>query len=306
MPSAPSQPCPLCDGEKIVVFSAAQGHTGAAHGRILQCCACDFVFSELRPADADLHTLQHDTDPAVYELEAANRKKTAERHLQIVETYASKGKIIDVGCSSGAFLNAAANAGWQVTGLEPASVLCAKAKQLLNGRGEVICATLQQAALAKESCDALTLWDILEHVTDPVIFLRDCAALLRPGGHLFVNVPDVRSGTARVLGERWPLFLPRHLNYFDRVTLNRCAKQAGLEWVAYGRQPAVFHSSTFLIAWHSTAFPAAGWRMAWFATAFCGASACLCPWERRGESGGERSSHLKCHLTFHMACQMVW
>jgi 2-polyprenyl-3-methyl-5-hydroxy-6-metoxy-1,4-benzoquinol methylase len=250
------QRCPLCGGEKISVFSSAQGgtldagalgssRTHVAHGRILQCCACDFVFSELRPADEDLHTLYRDMDPGVYEQEADNRKKTAERHLRIVETYAAKGKVIDVGCASGAFLNAAADAGWQVTGVEPASVLCAKAKALLSGRGEVFCATLkqamlQQAALPKESFDALTLWDVLEHVTEPVSFLRDCAALLKSGGHLFVNVPDVRSWPARLLGERWPLFLAEHLNYFDRGTLNNCANQAGLQWVAYGRRPASF------------------------------------------------------------------
>jgi SAM-dependent methyltransferase len=247
----PCQPCPLCGGSNISVFSAAKGGTldaGAlgsspthvAHGRILDCGDCGFVFSELRPAEEDLHTLYRDLDPGVYEKESQNRHKTAQRHLQIVERFAVKGRLIDVGCASGSFLDAAVRSGWQVTGVEPASVPCAKAKELLRGRGQVICAALQQAALPAASFDALTLWDVLKHVTNPVTFLRNCVALLKPGGHLFVNVPDVRSLPARILGERWPLFLAEHRNYFDRATLKRCASAAGLEWIAYGRRPASF------------------------------------------------------------------
>ena len=249
------QRCPLCGGEKISIFSAAKGggfnagppgpsRNQIARGRILQCGACDFVFSELRPAQEEPQAPHDARDPEVREAEAKGHRETAERHLRIVEAYTAKGNLIDMGCASGEFLNMAANAGWQVTGVEPASALRAQAKQLLSGRGEVFCATLnqvrQQAALPKESFDALTLWDVLEHVTDPVTFLRDCVALLKPGGHLFVNVPDVRSWPARLLGERWPLFMAEHLNYFDRATLNRCASEAGLEWIAYGRRPASF------------------------------------------------------------------
>jgi 2-polyprenyl-3-methyl-5-hydroxy-6-metoxy-1,4-benzoquinol methylase len=60
------------------------------------------------------------------------------------------------------------------------------------------------------------MWDVLEHVTDPVKFLGLCVTFLKPSGILIVNVPDISSFQAWVLGEHWPLLLPEHLNYFDR------------------------------------------------------------------------------------------
>jgi SAM-dependent methyltransferase len=129
------------------------------------------------------------------------------------------------------FLAAAAEAGWAVTGVEPLEVLASYAKEALRGRGEVHCSTLQEANLGR-SFDALTFWDVLEHVTEPLAFLADCAGLLKPGGYLFANLPDIGSIQARLLGDRWPLLLAEHLNCFDRSTLKLCGEKAGLQWVA--------------------------------------------------------------------------
>ena len=243
--------CPLCSGEKVEIYIDAKGGTLAAdalgssrtnvtHGKILRCKSCRFVFSEFRPADEELHTLYRQMDPTVYEKEAPGRLKTAQRHLKMVGRHISGGKLVDVGCASGSFLTVAAEAGWAVTGVEPSEVLAGLAKEALRDRGEVYCSTLQEANLAPASFDALTLWDVLEHVTDPVSFLGDCAGLLKPGGYLFANLPDINSIQARVLGERWPLLLAEHLNYFDRDTLKLCGEKNGLKWVAFDRRPASF------------------------------------------------------------------
>jgi predicted SAM-dependent methyltransferase len=63
--------------------------------------------------------------------------------------------------------------------------------------------------------DAITAWDVLEHVPHPRAFLSACRSLLRPGGFLFLNVPDLDSWEGELLGRRWPLLLPEHLNYFN-------------------------------------------------------------------------------------------
>jgi SAM-dependent methyltransferase len=248
---AVGQKCPLCSGGKIEIYIDAKGgplaadalgssRTNVTHGKILRCQSCRFVFSEFRPADEELHTLYRQMDPTVYEKEAPGRLKTAERHLKMVGRHISGGRLVDVGCASGSFLAVAAEAGWSVTGIEPSETLARHAKEALRGRGEVYCSTLQEANLARASFDALTLWDVLEHVTDPVSFLGDCAGLLKPGGHLFANLPDISSIQARLLGERWPLLLAEHLNYFDRDTLRLCGEKVGLQWVAFDRRPASF------------------------------------------------------------------
>jgi SAM-dependent methyltransferase len=160
--------------------------------------------------------------------------------LRIIQRYKQGGRLLDAGCASGVLLGLAADAGWDVTGVEPSEVLAAKAKENLNGRGMVICATLQEAGLPLAAFDVLTLWDVLEHVREPVPFLRTCTSLLRPGGYLIANVPDIGSRPARLLGERWPLLLAEHLNYFDRDTLKQCGQRVGLQWLAFGRRPASF------------------------------------------------------------------
>jgi SAM-dependent methyltransferase len=111
---------------------------------------------------------------------------------------------------------------------------------VLDQRGLILETTLEDADIAPATFDAITLWDVLEHVPHPVAFTAACSRLLRPGGHLFVNVPDLDSIQARILGHRWPLLLAEHLNYFTRDSLRLCAQRSNLVWRAFGRRPASF------------------------------------------------------------------
>jgi SAM-dependent methyltransferase len=178
-------------------------------------------------------------DPMVYESELRGRNRTARKHLEIVERHVRPGRILDVGCASGLFLRHALQSGWDVTGIEPSESLCAKARTNLGGQGEIQWATLEDACLMG-GFDAITLWDVLEHVPDPRSFLCVCRGLLRHGGYLFLNVPDLGSLEARILGRRWPLLLPEHLNYFNRNSLWLCGERAGLIRVLSGRRCAFF------------------------------------------------------------------
>jgi SAM-dependent methyltransferase len=243
--------CPLCASMEVGDYSDDEDRTLAAsdlgssrkhvlHGRIVRCRACRFGFKVSRPADQEIASLYRELDPSVYETESLGRARTANRHLRIVQRFIRMGRLLDAGCASGAFLYAAADAGWDVVGVEPAQVLCAKAKQLLAGRGDVLCVALQQADIPPATFDALTLWDVLEHVPDPLGFMRHCASLLKPGGFLFANVPDLDSLQSRFMGERWPLLLAEHLNYFNRSSLKLCGELANLKLLEFGRRPASF------------------------------------------------------------------
>jgi SAM-dependent methyltransferase len=243
--------CPLCASADVETYSNDEDRKLAAsdlgssrkdisHGMIVRCRACEFGFRALRPAEEEISALYRQLDASVYESESLGRAKTANRHLKIVQRFIQTGRMLDVGCASGAFLCSAADAGWIVVGVEPADVLCAKARQRLGGRGEVLCAPLQKADLPPASFDVLTLWDVLEHVPDPVAFMRHCMSLLKPRGYLFANVPDLDSIQARFLGKRWPLLLAEHLNYFNRSSLRVCGALARLRLVEFGRRPASF------------------------------------------------------------------
>ena len=243
--------CPICgdsntgiylDGTTASLSSSELGSSrkAVAPGRILRCKDCSFAFKEARSSDRDLATLYRELDGGVYESESRGRLRTARRHLKIVERFASRGKLLDVGCASGLFLKCASEAGWNVCGIEPAAVLARNAERLLAGSGRVVCASLLEADLAPASFHVITLWDVLEHVNDPISTLRRCFTLLRPGAYLFLNVPDINSLPARLLRSRWPLLLPEHLSYFTRESLKRCGKLSGLEPVSFLRRPASF------------------------------------------------------------------
>jgi len=211
-----------------------------SHGKILRCSACGFGFRAWRPSADELASLYRELDPLVYEKESTGRNRTARRHLKIVTNYVPRGRLLDVGCASGAFLSCAVEQGFEVIGVEPSRILCSKAQERLRGRGTILCCDLQNADLAEASMDALTLWDVLEHVPDPLAFLGRCAALVRPGGYVVANVPDLESWQARVLGGRWPLLLAEHLNYFSRKSLALAGEICQLHAVRFGRRPSSF------------------------------------------------------------------
>jgi SAM-dependent methyltransferase len=197
-------------------------------------------------------------DTKVYESELRGRKRTAKTHLKILHRYIRAGRLLDVGCASGLFLQEAKQVGWNIAGIEPNEALCAQARKNLGEDAEVQCTTLEMARL-ESGFDAITLWDVLEHVPDPQTFLQHCRSLLRSKGYLFLNVPDLDSWPARILGTRWPLLLPEHLNYFNRESLCFCAEKAGLRPVQFGRRRAWF-SARYLgyrLSQHSV--PGAGW-----------------------------------------------
>jgi SAM-dependent methyltransferase len=243
--------CPICDGSEIEVYveapeaalnpdSLGSSRVEVSHSKILRCRRCGFGFLAARLTETELASLYAQLDHTLYEAESDGRARTAVRHFNIVRRFMGGGNLLDVGCASGGFLNLCAQHSFRVTGVEPAKGLADRAAQLLKGRGEILCATLQEAGLEEGSFDGVTLWDVLEHVPQPIEFLKLSRSLLKPGGFLLVNVPDLGSLQAKCLGRRWPLLLPEHFNYFTRGSLARAGAKSGLDLVRFGRRPASF------------------------------------------------------------------
>lgn len=241
--------CLICSGEKLGIYLEGQDRAMTSHmvgssrtdvsaGRILRCLQCRFGFREMTSSETELIDLYRHMDSRLYNAQGRGRGNTAKAHLHIVQHHMRrKGRILDVGCASGLFLKCAMDAGWDVVGAEPAEALCRTARELLGPQAEVYGSTLQSIYFPAASFDAITLWDVLEHVSEPVSFLERCASVLKPGGYLFANVPDLDSWQSRVLGSRWPLLLPEHLNYFNPGSLRMCGERAGLQWVTSCRRP---------------------------------------------------------------------
>jgi 2-polyprenyl-3-methyl-5-hydroxy-6-metoxy-1,4-benzoquinol methylase len=145
------------------------------------------------------------------------------RNLPRIDSQSSG--LLDIGCGNGHFLEFARSAGWKVKGIDfdPAAVQIARSKGLDVQEGSV-------SLLEGESSlyDCITLSHVLEHVHDPLDLLRSCHRLLKPGGVLWLETPNMNSAGRNAFGAYWRgLEAPRHLTLFSRQCLLDCLAALG-------------------------------------------------------------------------------
>lgn len=217
--------------------------------RVLDCADCGLTYVTPRAAGDLVEAVYGEaywrsSEPrrhgyADYLADAALYRRTFERRWRALAAHLPPaGRALDVGCAGGFFLDVLIARGWEALGLEPSEQMARSVAARL-GQGRVRCATLEQAEFAPASFDLVTLWDVLEHLPDPVAALVRARELLRPGGRVVVETQDVRALFARLLGRRWQHYKHReHLAHFHRGTLERALAQAGLALVELSRRGA--------------------------------------------------------------------
>ncbi len=220
--------CHVCDGTRIYyLFSAADY-------RVVRCDDCGLVFLNPQPADEELAKIYNANYFLGSESEEGRRtaaevkQATAKSYLAEIRRYRgpADGRLLEVGCGEGDFLELAEADGWNVTGIEYSSAACDSARRRLK-RGQIHCGELRQAALPAEQFDLCVISDVLEHVRSPLEFLREIHRVLKPGGTLFVATPSTDSWSARLLRQKWMEFKAEHLTYFDRQTLQTALFKSG-------------------------------------------------------------------------------
>ena len=137
-----------------------------------------------------------------------------------------KGRILDVGCAMGFFVDVAEDAGWSAYGLDISEHAVERARVRHGDRVER--GTFPEANPPADEFDAITMWDYLEHTQNPRQELSRALDLLSEGGLLALTTPDVRTWPAKIMGHRWMHLKPQeHLFYFSRRTLRRLLEEAG-------------------------------------------------------------------------------
>ncbi|MCW5875577.1 MAG: class I SAM-dependent methyltransferase [Anaerolineales bacterium] len=196
--------------------------------QLVRCKACDLMYLNPRlRADVVIGGYSEGSDE-LFVSQAAGRERTFAKSLKLIERLRpGRGRLLDVGTAGGSFLAVAQRAGWQVAGCEPNRWMSAWAKQHYSL--DVVPGTIHDMKLADASFDVVSLWDVLEHTPDPKATLQECARVLKPGGLLVVNYPDIHSLVARLMGRRWVFLLSVHLYYFTKPTLARMLAEMGLK-----------------------------------------------------------------------------
>lgn len=164
--------------------------------------------------------------------------------------------VLDVGCGDGAFLDLAREAGMGTAGIE----LNRKAAEACQSKGHHV-SMIPLAELAKDSrgprYDLVTLFQVLEHVPDPVSFLRDASSLLRPGGYVSVAVPNDR-GIYRICPlepHEWP---PHHITRWRQKDLRQAGSRCGLRVVKTGANRLLGSEAEFFWGLHNRIVAALG------------------------------------------------
>ncbi len=241
--------CPTCGQAESSAFLKDVTPDGLGF-TLVKCAACGLVYLNPRPA------LEHLMDyyPSDYGAHGApeiglrqrlkilalqsNRQQTGlkgawrawigrqlEPMLGLEVEYVSGGQILDIGCGNGLNVWLYQQAGWEAVGLEPVD----SAASLGRSMGlQVYTGALEQVRFPTASFDVVTMYQVLEHIPNPEMTLKECRRILKPGGRLLISVPNIECFDFHLFGSGWfPLEVPRHLCHYSTQTLTRLVQDSG-------------------------------------------------------------------------------
>ncbi|MGH2592809.1 MAG: class I SAM-dependent methyltransferase [Anaerolineae bacterium] len=202
-------------------------HSGyGRHHAIVQCTNCGLVYTNPRLEGSQILDSYVAVEDPLYLQEREGRVLTFERHLRPLEKLKPPpGRLLDVGAYTGVFVEIAGRHGWEAWGIEPSHWAVGEARQ--RGLPHMVEGTLDSVDLPATSFDVVTMWDVIEHVTDPFLEIQHAQRLLKPGGVLVVHTMDIDSPFARMMGARWPWLMEMHIYFFSRRTLKAMLAKAG-------------------------------------------------------------------------------
>ena len=219
-PAPVARDCPVCGGNDTAAY-LQKGEL-----RLVRCRRCSMIFANPVPGEfvsGQYYDEQAGTDYYLSQakLESDYAAARFERELRLFRKHCQGGAVLDVGCSSGAFLfwlNRRFPGCYQGLGTDVSGppLDYAESRGVAVMRGNFL-----EQDFGQKQFDAVTFWAVVEHLHEPRRFLAKVWSVLKPEGRCFVLVPNMKSLAARVLGARYRYIYPQHLNYFTKTTLGK-------------------------------------------------------------------------------------
>jgi 2-polyprenyl-3-methyl-5-hydroxy-6-metoxy-1,4-benzoquinol methylase len=226
--------CPFCGGQQLREFVAGRkGHRDARPMHLMECRECvvawQWPLSRTTQDSIDHYDdcyAMADSAECSY-FHADRRKAVAELQVEFLHQLlgACRGRLIDVGTGDGVFVEQALRAGFDAYGVEPSQV-GADAANARFGERRVVCGLLADLA-SDATYEVVTLWDVIEHVEDPLGLLFSATAHLKPGGWLVVETGNYQSAERLLSGESWWAYHPEHRWYFAPQAMRTLFKCVG-------------------------------------------------------------------------------
>ncbi len=223
--------CPICehtDSQKVIT---RKGYT------YLRCKNCSTAFVSPMPSKEEAKSVyldssyffgQADVGYRNYEeMHKALRLLFQRRLQQLAKLIPQKGRLLDVGCADGYFLELARAQGWEIAGVEVSPEMSSYASQHLGIR---VYDSIDE--LAYQKWDVVTLWEVVEHLPNPIDELRRLGDLLRPGGLLLLSTPNAGHWQALQRPSEWLEYrAPAHLVLFTPTSLFHALERAGFKQI---------------------------------------------------------------------------
>lgn len=222
--------CPVCNATNFRISLTCKDYTVSKEDfKIVTCESCSFKFTNPRPENEILGNyykseeyISHSNTKKgiISRLYHAVRNYTLKKKIQLVSKHVSRGTILDYGCGTGMFLKVCQDAGWKSFGMEPDE----GARKIGSEMGLTVFSdkiTLNEYTNS-QSFDAITLWHVLEHVTDLDDTLNFFKTRISDKGVLIIAVPNHTSFDAQYYKEFWAAYdVPRHLYHFHPQTIEK-------------------------------------------------------------------------------------
>lgn len=233
-----SVPCNLCQGQDHKTLYKI------ANNQIVRCRKCGLIFVNPRPKEEEILKIYENDyfqrksyDPhsedfygyVDYLADSKNVVKTFARVYKHIRIYKDQGKLLDIGCALGFFLDLARKNGWEPSGIEPSTYACSYAREKFNL--PVMQNTLFDADLPEGAFDLATMFDVIEHFADPLNGLLKVNKCLKDGGLLAITTADADSLLGRLLGPKLEDVrrANEHLYVFSRKTIKEMLAKCGFE-----------------------------------------------------------------------------
>lgn len=230
--------CLVCGSNSFEPFLVCKDHTVSQENfSIVSCKSCSFKFTNPRPEDsvignyykAESYVSHTNTKKGIVNrLYHMVRSHTLRKKLSLVSSYVSRGTILDYGCGTGMFLDTCKKAGWEVFGMEPDD----DARKIASGLGLNLFSDKVRidTYITDKKFSAITLWHVLEHVTDMSETLSFFKSRLDKNGVLVIAVPNHVSYDAQHYKENWAAYdVPRHLHHFELKSMKSLLENNGFK-----------------------------------------------------------------------------
>lgn len=231
------QVCPLCGADKLEKHLVVKDHScSQLDFQLDKCQACDFVFTNPRPAEeengayykfADYISHTNSSKGLIGTIYRQVRKINLKRKLAVLEKHKSGKKVLDVGCGTGFFPAFIQTKGYTVTGVEPDD----DARKYATEQNKVQAYPLDQLNhFSQGEFDCITMWHVLEHVYHLQEQVKILSKLIKPGGLFVIALPNYKSFDAQHYGKFWAGYdVPRHLYHFEEKTIAKLIEDHGFK-----------------------------------------------------------------------------